>query len=269
MLIFVVHPTTRLSDVISPASARVVAIIPARYSSTRFPGKPLADIGGRPMVEHVYRRAEAAASVESVVVATDDARVVRAVNDFGGLVQLSKTDHVSGTDRLAEVAEALRCELVVNLQVDEPLIDPAAIDAAVASCADDASIMMSTLRCPLQNVADLHDPNVVKVAVDHNGYALCFSRAAIGLSRTDDRLPSTSPVDKHIGLYVYRRPFLLTLAHLDQTPLELAEQLEQMRALEHGHRIMTTATNHDSIGVDTPAELEHVRRLVADGVLHE
>ncbi len=269
MLAFVVRPATRLSDVTSPASAGVVAIIPARYSSTRFPGKPLADIGGRPMVEHVYRRVAAAASIETVLVATDDARVARAVTDFGGLVQMSKTDHVSGTDRLAEVAETLRCELVVNVQVDEPLIDPTAIDAAVASCADDASVMMSTLRCPLQNTGDLHDPNVVKVAVDRNGYALCFSRAAIGLSRTDGCVPSLSPVNKHIGLYVYRRPFLLTLAHLDPTPLERAEQLEQMRALEHGHRIMTTATDHDSIGVDTPAELEQVRRLVADGALYE
>ena len=263
------RPATRLSDVVSPASAGVVAIIPARYSSTRFPGKPLADIDGRPMVEHVYRRAAAAASIETGLVATDDARVAQAVTDFGGLVQMSRTDHVSGTDRLAEVAEALRCELVVNVQVDEPLIDPTAIDAAVASCTADASVMMSTLRCPLRNAKDLHDPNVVKVAVDHNGYALYFSRAAIGLDRADSRFPPLRPVDKHIGLYVYRRPFLLTLAQLDPTPLERAEQLEQMRALEHGHRIMTTATTHDSIGVDTPAELEHVRRLVADGALHE
>ena len=269
MLAFVVHAATRLSDVTGLASTGVVAIIPARYSSTRFPGKPLADIGGRPMVEHVYRRAAAATSIETVVVATDDSRVAQAVTKFGGLVQMSRPDHVSGTDRLAEVAEALRCELVVNVQVDEPLINPTAIDAAVASCADNASVVMSTLRCPLQRAADLHDPNIVKVAVDRNGYALCFSRAAIGLGRTGDRSPSASPVDKHIGLYVYRRPFLLTLGRLDPTPLELAEQLEQMRVLEHGHRIMTTATNHDSVAVDTPAELEHVRRLVADGASYE
>lgn len=220
------------------------------------------------MVEHVYRRVAAAASVEQVVVATDDTRVAQTVAEFGGQAQMTRADHRCGTDRLAEVAGTLDCDLVVNVQADEPLIDPAMIDLAVAVCANDTAVLMSTLRCPLAAAADLHDPHVVKVAVDRYGYALFFSRAALGLDR-DAVSAAVPPVAKHIGLYVYRRPFLLTVSRLAPTPIERAEQLEQMRVLEHGYRIMTAATDHDSIGVDTPADLERVRRLVAAGTQHE
>ncbi len=217
------------------------------------------------MVEHVYRHAEAAALVESVLVATDDERIARAVAAFGGQARMTRTDHDSGTDRLAEVADTLTCDVVVNIQADEPLIEPHMIDAAVAACLADPAIVMSTLRCRIRDCVDLQNPHVVKVAIDRDGYALFFSRAAVGLDRTAGREPAASPAYKHIGLYAYRREFLLTLSRLEPTPFERAERLEQLRVLEHGYRIMTTEIEHDPIGVDTPADLERVRRLVAAG----
>ncbi len=250
----------------APADRRTAAIIPARYASTRLPAKPLADIGGRTMIEHVYRHAADARSVDLVLVATDDDRIAQAVTAFGGEVRRTRPDHATGTDRLAEVAETLDCDLVVNVQGDEPLLGPEAIDAAVAAAAAaaDPAVAISTLRCPLRDTAAWHDPDVVKVAVDRHGYALFFSRAAIGFGRGAS--PATSiAVDKHLGLYVYRRPFLLTLSRLEPTPLERAERLEQLRALEHGYRIMTTQIDDDPIGVDTPADLDRVRRRLAAG----
>lgn len=243
-----------------PAARRAVAVIPARYASTRLPAKPLADIGGRTLIEHVYRRAADARSVDRVLVATDDDRIARAVTAFGGEARMTRVDHATGTDRLAEVAENLDCDLVVNVQGDEPMIAPAAIDAAVAA-ADSPAVVMSTLRCPLRDAAAWREPDVVKVAVDRDGHALFFSRAPIGLGRD----ASPAAVDKHVGLYVYRRPFLLTLSRLEPTPLELAERLEQLRALEHGYRIMTARIDDDPIGVDTPADLDRVRRRLAAG----
>ena len=218
------------------------------------------------MVEHVYRRAAAAALVGAVVVATDDERIASAVTAFGGEVRMTRADHRSGTDRLAEVADTLTCDVVVNVQADEPLIEPAMINAAVAACLGDPTIVMSTLRCPIRDTADLKNPHVVKVAVDRDGFALLFSRAAIGLDREGGRRPAASPVFKHVGLYAYQREFLLTLGRLEPTSLERAEQLEQLRVLEHGYRIMTTESEHDPIGVDTPSDLERVRRLLAAGV---
>ena len=240
-----------------------MAIIPARYASTRLPAKPLADIGGRTMIEHVYRHAADARSVDRVLVATDDDRIERAVNAFGGEARMTRPDHASGTDRLAEVAAGLDCELIVNVQGDEPLIAPEVIDAAVAAAADPAAAM-STLRCPLADADAWRDPDVVKVAVDRAGYALFFSRAPIGLDR-DAASATPAAVDRHIGLYVYRRTFLLALSRLEPTPLERAERLEQLRALEHGYRIMTTCIDGDPIGVDTPADLDRVRRRLAAG----
>ncbi len=215
------------------------------------------------MIEHVYRRV--AEAVDTVLVATDDARIARAVDAFGGQVRMTRADHHSGTDRLAEVADTLTCDLVVNVQADEPLVEPAMIAAAVGACTDDPAVVMSTLRCRIRDATDFRNPHVVKVAVDRNGYALFFSRAPIGLDRTSGHDLAAPPVQKHIGLYVYRRPFLLALSRLEPTPLERAERLEQLRVLEHGYRIMTTETEYDPIGVDTPADLQRVRRLVAAG----
>lgn len=234
----------------------IVALIPARFESTRFPGKALADIAGRPMIEHVYRRAAAAPSVDAVAVATDDARIAAAVERFGGIARMTRRSHRSGTDRLAEVAEDLACDIVVNVQGDEPLIAPEMIEEAVEPFAGDPALMMATLRRRITDEADYTDPNVVKVVVDGDGNALYFSRAAIPFFR-DAAAPQSAW--KHVGLYAYRRAFLLAYARLQPTPLEVAESLEQLRALEHGFRIRTIETRYDSIGVDTPEDLERVR----------
>jgi 3-deoxy-manno-octulosonate cytidylyltransferase (CMP-KDO synthetase) len=260
VLLFVVHPASTSHPVDSASSLQAVAVIPARFASTRFPGKPLADIDGHPMIEHVYRRASAASRVAYTIVATDDLRIATAVATFGGKVRLTRADHQSGTDRLAEVAETLDCDIVVNVQGDEPLLDPRAIDEAIAPFADPA-VSMTTLYRRIDNPADLSNPNVVKVVVDRGGFALYFSRAPIPFSR--DPRGGWPPLYRHIGLYAYRRSALLVLASLDPTPLERAEALEQLRALEHGIRIKAVETKYDSLGVDTPEDLEHVRRLLA------
>jgi 3-deoxy-manno-octulosonate cytidylyltransferase (CMP-KDO synthetase) len=240
-------------------------VIPSRWASSRLPGKPLADIGGLTMVERVYRRAAAARGVSGVLVATDDDRIAGAVARFGGAVAMTRPDHASGTDRIAEVARGLSCDLVVNVQGDEPALDPAAIEAAVAPLASDPSVRMGTLGTPLDAAADLVNPNAVKVLVDRQGFALYFSRAPVPYRReTGEPLAA---VLKHIGLYVYRRDFLLTLASLPRTPLERQESLEQLRALEHGYRIKVVETAYASVSVDTPEDLERVRRLAADGLL--
>jgi 3-deoxy-manno-octulosonate cytidylyltransferase (CMP-KDO synthetase) len=236
---------------------RTVAIIPARYESSRFPGKPLVEIAGRPMIEHVYRRASASRSVDAVIVATDDQRIVAAVERFGGTAVMTSRDHPSGTDRLAEVAATLDCALVVNVQGDEPLLEPRMIDEAVAPF-DDPSVAMGTLRRRLSDADEYANPNVVKVVVDRHDFALYFSRAPIPYWR-DGQGPPPAGVYAHVGLYVYRRDVLATLAGLPRTPLERAEMLEQLRALEHGYRIKAVETTADSVGVDTPADLERVR----------
>lgn len=247
-----------------PSSFRIpvsaIAIIPARYESTRLPGKALADIAGRPMIEHVYRRAAAAASVSRVIVATDDVRILEAVRRFGGDVVMTKASHQSGTDRLAEVAASLDCDIIVNVQGDEPLLAPETIDAAVAPLAANPELQMSTLRRRITDAAELQNPNVTKVVVDRDGFAMYFSRAPIPFTR-----PGQPAVDAwaHIGLYVYRRACLLRVAALPQTAMERAEALEQLRALEHGIRITAIETTHDTIGVDTPEDLARVRALLA------
>jgi 3-deoxy-manno-octulosonate cytidylyltransferase (CMP-KDO synthetase) len=243
----------------SPTPA-VVAIIPARYHSTRLPGKALADIGGRPMIEHVYRRAAEAQGVDAVVVATDDQRIASAVEAFGGVVRLTQATHRTGTDRIAEVAANLSCDIVVNVQGDEPLIDPAMISAVVEPLRSDPSIVMTTARRKLTDPDDFRNQHVVKVVTDPQGDALYFSRAPIPCGAD----PTGTPAFIHVGLYGFRRDFLLRFAALPQTPLEVVESLEQLRALEHGYRIRTVVTEHHSIGVDTPQDLERARRLSAE-----
>jgi 3-deoxy-manno-octulosonate cytidylyltransferase (CMP-KDO synthetase) len=214
------------------------------------------------MIEHVYRRAAAASSVGAVVVATDDARIAAAVERFGGFARLTRSTHRSGTDRLAEVAEDLACDIVVNVQGDEPLVDPRTLDELVAPLDADPTLMMSTVRRRITDPEDYTNPHVVKVVVDADGNALYFSRSPIPFLRVPDPR-SAIPAFKHLGLYAYRRSFLLAFARLQPTPLEMAESLEQLRALEHGFRIRTVETEHDSIGVDTPEDLERARRLMA------
>lgn len=214
------------------------------------------------MIEHVYRRAAAARHVDAVIVATDDERIADTVRAFGGDARLTRATHATGTDRIAEVAATLDCDLVVNLQGDEPLIEPAAIDEAIDPFRTDEALVMSSLCQRFQASENIGDPNVVKVVVDRRGFALYFSRAPIPFNRSAPaRHPSAVPF-RHIGLYVYRREFLLKVAALDPTPLEGAEGLEQLRVIEHGFSIRMVETRHDSIGVDTPADLARVRRLI-------
>ncbi|MBI3048694.1 MAG: 3-deoxy-manno-octulosonate cytidylyltransferase [Acidobacteria bacterium] len=243
-----------------------VVVIPARYHSTRCPEKILADIGGRPMIEHVYRRAAAAPGMDAVIVATDDERIASAVETFGGVVRMTRPTHRTGTDRIAEVAADLACDIVVNVQGDLPLIEPDVIAQAVAPLDRDPDLQMSTVRRRIGDQADLNNPNVVKVVVDRHGNALYFSRSPIPFFRGPAEAGHyVHGMYKHLGLYAYRRPFLLTLTSLPRTPLEIAESLEQLRALEHGFRIATVETQYDSIEVDTPDDLERVRRHLAVG----
>ncbi len=223
------------------------------------------------MIEHVYRRAAEAPSVDAVVVATDDQRIVDAVEAFGGIARMTRATHRTGTDRVAEVAADLSCLIVVNVQGDEPLIEPAMIAAVVEPLRADPSVRMATVRRRLTDPADATSPHVVKVVTDARGDALYFSRAPIpyGAHAPDPHGAQASghPVEAfvHVGLYAFQRDFLLAFAQLPQTPLELAESLEQLRALEHGYRIRTVVTEHHSIGVDTPEDLERARRLSAVG----
>ena len=237
----------------SVSSDSAIAIIPARYHSTRLPGKPVIEIQGKPLIEHVYRRVQQAGSVERVLVATDDERIAGAVKRFGGNVAMTRVDHQSGTDRLAEAAAGLPLgTLIVNIQGDEPLIEPEVIDQAVtAARLGDAHIV--TLMTPLTDPVAIRDPNRVKVVTDRNGFALYFSRSPI---------PSSGTTFLHLGLYVYRVDFLKQFAKLERTPLETAEQLEQLRALEHGFRIRVVEVESASWGIDTPADLEKFKAVL-------
>jgi 3-deoxy-manno-octulosonate cytidylyltransferase (CMP-KDO synthetase) len=211
------------------------------------------------MIEHVYRRATEAQLVDVAIVATDDERIAQAVADFGGIAVMTRAEHETGSDRLAEVAAALDSAIVVNVQGDEPLLAPDAIDAAVETLIGTPQDPVSTLRRRVSDPADVDNPAVVKVAIDQQGYALYFSRAPVPFVRPGHEPPVRW---RHIGLYVYQREFLLRLAGLPPTPLERAEGLEQLRVLEHGFRIRTVETSVDTIGVDTPDDLERVRRLL-------
>jgi 3-deoxy-manno-octulosonate cytidylyltransferase (CMP-KDO synthetase) len=234
-------------------SDSAIAIIPARYQSTRLPGKPVIEVRGKTLIEHVYRRVERAGLIERILVATDDERIAKAVQRFGGNVIMTRIDHQSGTDRLAEAASGLPPEaLVVNVQGDEPLIEPEVIDRAVAAARlGDAEIV--TLRTRLDDRSSIEDPNRVKVVVNREGFALYFSRSPI---------PSGGTTFLHLGLYVYRAGFLKRFTQLERTPLEIAERLEQLRALEHGFRIRVVEVDSVSWGIDTPADLERFKSLL-------
>lgn len=244
---------------------RITAIIPARYASTRFEGKALADIMGKPMVQHVYERAARARLVSEVIVATDDERIAAAVRGFGGRVEMTAKSHQTGTDRLAEVAARIDSDIIVNVQGDEPLIEPAMIDEVVYPMTVDSSIEMGTLKTRIKTLHDFLSPNVVKVITDKDGFALYFSRSPLPNFRDkwndlkDEAFAAGRLLCyKHVGLYVYRKGFVLEFAGMAPTYLETAEKLEQLRVLENGHRIKVTETKFESIGVDTPTDLEKV-----------
>lgn len=251
-------------------SQAFTVVIPARFSSTRLPGKPLQMIAGKPMVQHVWEQARKS-SAQRVVVATDDARIVEACQAFGAEVLLTRADHESGTDRLAEVAQALGLAadaIVVNVQGDEPLIPPVVIDQVAANLAAHAEAGMATLAEPIEDVVSLFNPNVVKVVSDINGLALTFSRATLPWARDQfaadrDALPAGGPFRRHIGIYAYRAGFLQDFVAWGPCWLEETERLEQLRALWHGVRIhVADAVQAPPAGVDTPDDLERVRRLL-------
>lgn len=236
---------------------KVLCIIPARYASTRLPGKPLRDIAGKPMIVRVYERAVQARLVRDVVVATDDERIRAAVEAHGGRAVMTRADHATGTDRLAEVAARMTdYDLVVNVQGDEPLIEPAVIDALIEPFLADETLSMATVKTEIHDAAEAENPNNVKVITDVNGNALYFSRARIPYARS-----AGAKVYKHIGIYAYRRDFLLDYARMEQTPLELSESLEQLRALENGRRIRVVETDAVFIGVDTEEDLTAVNEI--------
>ena len=247
---------------------KILGVIPARYASSRFPGKALASIGSKTMLQHVYERVSLARYLTNVIIATDDQRIYDEARRFGGMVRMTRPDHLSGTDRVAEVASGDTAEWIVNVQGDEPLIDPGAIDAAILPLLDEPSIPMGTLKKRIEDPREVGDPNVVKVVTDRFENAIYFSRSTIPYPRDQAAGQAPSPAVgksqvhfKHIGLYVYRRDFLLRYPDMPVGPLEKAERLEQLRALENGHKIRVVETEYESIGVDTPDDLEKVNKL--------
>jgi 3-deoxy-manno-octulosonate cytidylyltransferase (CMP-KDO synthetase) len=242
---------------------KIVGIIPARYASTRFPGKPLALIAGKPLIQHVVERCQKARALSEVVVATDDARILAVAQAFCR-VEMTAPHHPSGSDRIAEVAARCACDAVVNIQGDEPLMDPSVIDA-VARALSDAE--MSTAATPIRDPHEFDNPNVVKVVADLAGRALYFSRRTIpylreAASRSESEQMAAFPFLKHLGIYGYRRETLLRLVKFPVSPLEAAEKLEQLRALENGIPIAVVKVDYDSVGVDIPADVARVERLL-------
>jgi len=236
----------------------VVGAIPARWGSTRLPGKALVDLAGRPMIEHVWRRAVASADLDRVVVLTDDERIESVVRGFGGEVEMTPVECASGTDRIAWAARSWSCRGIVNIQGDEPLIDPEGIGRIARHLLEVPEDGLVTLAADAEP-GDLEDPDVVKVVLDRDGYALYFSRAGI----PHPRRPGSAPLLRHLGIYGYRRQTLLDLAGLEPTPLELSESLEQLRALENGIRIRVLTGARASRGVDTARDAEEVAQRLA------
>lgn len=236
---------------------KILGVIPARFGSSRFPGKVLASLASKTMLQHVFERAEQAHYLTRTIIATDDQRVCDAARAFGAPVRMTRADHASGTDRVAEVASAEDAAVIVNIQGDEPFIDPAAIDAAILPMVHEHGTLMATLKKKIEDSREIGDPNVVKVVTNREGDAIYFSRSPIPY----DRENSGQAYYKHIGLYVYRRDFLLSYSALPVGPLEKAEKLEQLRALENGYSIRVVETEYESWGVDTPEDLERLENL--------
>jgi 3-deoxy-manno-octulosonate cytidylyltransferase (CMP-KDO synthetase) len=254
------EPSCGNGVLVSIVPQRILGVIPARFASSRFPGKALATIAGKSMLQHVYERCSQARYLSHLVIATDDDRIVDNARSFGAPVRRTRVDHLSGTDRVAEVASAENADLIVNIQGDEPLIDPSAIDAAILSVYDEPDVPMGTMKKRIDDVSEIGNPNVVKVVADRYSNAVYFSRSPIPYLR-DEADRREVIYYKHIGLYVYRRDFLLSYSDLPVGPLERAERLEQLRAIENGFRIRVVETEYESMGVDTPEDLERVSTL--------
>ena len=239
----------------------VIGVIPARYSSTRFEGKVLADISGKPMLQHVWERAGEALLLEDLIIACDDERVANAAKEFGAKVVFTAKAHASGTDRICEVVNPLDVKIIINIQADEQLIHPVMIDSIAQALLDDSSISMATLMKAIENLKELNDPNVVKVVVDKNNFALYFSRSAIPYHAKNSEIKS--PVYyKHIGLYGYTKDFLFIYKNFPVSNLEEIERLEQLRVLEEGLRIKVMETKYETLGVDTPEDLEKLKEYL-------
>jgi 3-deoxy-manno-octulosonate cytidylyltransferase (CMP-KDO synthetase) len=239
----------------------VIVVIPARYGSTRLPGKPLVQLAGQPMIQRVYARAKLAQTVHRVIVATDDDRIIKAVQAFGGEARMTRPDHRTGTERVAEVAAHETGDVFVNVQGDEPLLDPAAVDTAVGALLSDPATSVSTVATPIKLPADIMDPNVCKVVLDFDENALYFSRAPIPWVRDTAAKLQVRHL-KHLGLYVFRRDALLEYPTLPQGELERIEQLEQLRWLENGWKIRVAEVAHDAVSVDVPEDVARVEKLL-------
>jgi 3-deoxy-manno-octulosonate cytidylyltransferase (CMP-KDO synthetase) len=247
-----------------PNKTEVLAVIPARHASTRFPGKPLATIAGRPMIQHVVERVRRAQKVSRIVVATEDERIKKAVESFGAEAIMTRPDHRTGTDRVAEVATHIQAVIYVNVQGDEPLIDPGTVDALVESMLNNSEMQIATPCAAIDQPKDIMDPNIVKVVRDFDSNALYFSRAPVPWVR--ETTPTVAPSHwKHLGLYAFRRDVLLEFPTLPPGELERVEQLEQLRWLENGFHIGVVETDYDAVSVDVPGDVERVEKLLATG----
>jgi 3-deoxy-manno-octulosonate cytidylyltransferase (CMP-KDO synthetase) len=241
--------------------AKVVVVIPARYGSTRLPGKPLVVLAGKPMIQRVYERARLAKLADQVIVATDDERIVKAVEAFGGEAKMTRTEHRTGTERVAEVAAREQGDVFVNVQGDEPLLDPNAIDVAVNALLEEPQASISTVATPIQTPGDIMDPNVVKTVLDFDGNAMYFSRAPIPWVRDTASKIQVRHL-KHLGLYVFQRDALLEYPTLPQGEVERIEQLEQLRWMENGWKIRVAEVEHDAVSVDVPEDVARVEKLL-------
>jgi 3-deoxy-manno-octulosonate cytidylyltransferase (CMP-KDO synthetase) len=246
----------------SVAESKVVIVIPARFASTRLPGKPLISLAGKTMIQRVYERAKMAKRAHLVVVATDDERIVKAVQEFGGEARMTRADHRTGTERVAEVAAHIEGDIFVNAQGDEPLLDPAAVDTAIEALMEEPAASIATVATPLKVLADVMDPNVVKTVLDFEGNALYFSRAPIPWVR-DTAAKVHVKYWKHLGLYVFQRDVLMEYPTLPQGELERIEQLEQLRWMENGWKIRVAEVEHDAVSVDVPEDVQRVEKLLA------
>ena len=243
------------------SAAKVVVVIPARYGSTRLPGKPLVLLAGKPMIQRVYERAKMAERADRVIVATDDERIVKAVEGFGGEARMTRTEHRTGTERVAEVAAHEQGDVFVNVQGDEPLLDPGAIDVAVNALLEEPKASIGTVATPIKTPGDIMDPNVVKVVLDFDGNAIYFSRAPIPWVRDTASKIQVRHL-KHLGLYVFQREALLEYPTLPQGELERIEQLEQLRWLENGWKIRVAEVEHDAVSVDVAEDVARVEKLL-------
>ena len=252
-----------------PTNEKILGVIPARWASSRFPGKPLADINGKPMVQWVSEQVQKASLITEVIVATDDKRIYDVVFEFGGKAVMTSSKHQSGTDRVAEVAKKIECDIVVNVQGDEPLIPSENIDLVIKPLLNSEDLPVTTLMTDIRSRSEMLDPNICKVVVDNNGRALYFTRAPIPYNREDelaDKLIANRDVHttrvilgyKHIGIYAYRKSFLMKFSDMRTSPLENKEKLEQLRILENSYSIQVVETEKNSIGVDHPDDLEKI-----------